>query len=751
MKKKRKVYDADDDTDRRSPKYRRPDISRRNETKKYYDNFVIKCTLNRLTRFAIITDEIRDCVYWISKLMYHTHAVMNLYLLRSRGILPPGIANKKTLVKFWAKLTRVVARVLRKKKAEKRTDKVLYNLCVEYCEQTGVERNWPQDCTTGWRGRVLEEMAKASGTNHKTHLDTNLFIYTMRYMKYLVQTDERYSSIRELTKKERDMVFAAISYALGPKRERIQEIIRRRPKTLERIPATDEIWELAQELCDRVVHFVPVKANVVKKSQLCYDLLVPLAAYGKRLQTLFESGQQVVSNVGGRKGRQKWSFSLCPHMDYRPKYIHINSTALNELFLQMAKKYPHIKALHEGISTAVYDGDENDEWTKKFKLWNSLFKMNRVMRKKKLRDSSAMHFAGFIQTDGVGVSCVFERRKCEKECRLVDVNRWIKCMEKDLEESSGRSLELASALLVLRQEKKDIENELECRGPRINDAVRNMAGLEAYEDGSVGSKATIIGLDPGKKSAATFVRHSRAAQLELLSCRNRGSAASGCRYETGSITANEWIYISGQKLFTKKVKKRLSVNCPEWNCVPSVKTAEVDEFLYAYAYRNSLVERLEAAFFTNLWHPKQKMRKWVKRQQALETAVAKVCGTKDHREQKKTIVAFGDGDMSTNTRGLAPIMSTAFAKKMKQNTTVVFINEYKTSELCCCCHETLKNVKGNFRVKRCCTSDCTRGTSKERFWHRDVNAAINILLLFLEECLSGQRNPKFKRRKGTDE
>ena len=57
---------------------------------------------------------------------------------------------------------------------------------------------------------------------------------------------------------------------------------------------------------------------------------------------------------------------------------------------------------------------------------------------------------------------------------------------------------------------------------------------------------------------------------------------------------------------------------------------------------------------------------------------------------------------------------------------VVLVNEYKTSKGCSECGLELLQKRNCFRVKRCLNSDCSRS-----FWNRDVNAAINILKLFL--------------------
>jgi hypothetical protein len=130
----------------------------------------------------------------------------------------------------------------------------------------------------------------------------------------------------------------------------------------------------------------------------------------------------------------------------------------------------------------------------------------------------------------------------------------------------------------------------------------------------------------------------------------------------------------------------------------------------------------------------------------MEDVVARICCTRKKEEQKKVIVAYGDGDHKGTLRGTAPMMSTKLFRKVSQSCCVVVNNQYRTSKLCSCCHKDMKQFQKQFRMKRCINSDCIR-----RVWDRDVNASINILNLFLELCYSakedgtGQRLEAFTR------
>lgn len=70
------------------------------------------------------------------------------------------------------------------------------------------------------------------------------------------------------------------------------------------------------------------------------------------------------------------------------------------------------------------------------------------------------------------------------------------------------------------------------------------------------------------------------------------------------------------------------------------KTPREEEFIAGLRYRNSLLVQIESAFFQDLWVQKQKMKKFVKRQQALETVVSRVCGSKRKSVRKKNDHCF---------------------------------------------------------------------------------------------------------------
>jgi len=216
------------------------------------------------------------------------------------------------------------------------------------------------------------------------------------------------------------------------------------------------------------------------------------------------------------------------------------------------------------------------------------------------------------------------------------------------------------------------------------------------------------------------------------------------------VDLHEW-----QKQYTKKMTKRTKEGCPGWSECPSLKTEVEADLVEAIRHRVTFLPAMHCLRFKDLWLQKQRMRKFVKRQSALETVVARFCGTANKVDQKENVViALGDADLRGNMRGVPPVMSTTWVKHLLRCTEVVMVNEFRTSKLCCGCHEVMHQQKNCFRVKHCLNSDCSRG-----FWNRDVNAAINILNLFLWatygngncSASSNSRPGVFRREKGCDE
>ena len=735
---------------------KRPDASNKKQEEKFFDRHVVKCTLQPFSKFQVVTDEIVQCVHWMSRLMVHTSHVMTMMIVEKQGSLPLRFSdhtyNKvmRTLANFFTGTVR------------SGTDPEILRVCQKYAEETGLERgSWPAGCKSGWRGKVLEQMAKQCSTSHTTHIQTNLFIYAMRYMKFLIRTDPETVSIRQLSKKAYGKVFSAIEYAFNShvtaknkNPDNILDVISRRKKTLEVLPLGHTIWNVAQRLLERMKELVPTDTTLSQKSEIMFRIMEKLEPFSIELQRQFMEGVEPPPGEI-RWGKSKWTFAMCPQIDWRPKHIHISTTAVIQLLNDMSKKHSHLKSIIDGLNKRVVASEEAS-YDQKYPFWESLFNMKRVLRQKHMKDRSQLRFGNFICTDGVSVSAVMMKRKSPLQCDKVHLDNAISNANASLKTADISSVpDIKRELKVLKPEKKDLDERIKDQNDqyRITVQVKQLAALEKMDDGTIVStnQTRIVGLDPGKKSAATWVVHDpeKQAKHQKWEGDNGEKTAIEERYESGSLGGGEWRFLSGQKQYTAKMNKRMDELCPGVRNLPSTKTIDIDRLLDAYRAQNALWPGLERAFFETTWYQKTKMRKFCRGQSAIEDVIARITGTRDKTKQKKVIVAYGDGDKQGTLRGTTPIMSSKLLKKVSQSACVVLVPEFRSSLNCSCCIHKMEQFQGQFRMKHCVNSDCIRTV-----WDRDVNASINILNLFLLACLSddGKYRPdEFKRKCGCDE
>lgn len=811
-KRKKDTETSSSSSKKKKPATKRPDVAAKKANNRFYQTTVIKCTLNPFCRYKVVQNEIEDCVFWMSRLQIHTSHIMNLFLLQNRGRLPLGDKKNdkaKSLLGLYNKMMRHLANHLQSNKERKDVDVELRDLVAWYCSEVGLKQDWPSGCvSSGWRGRVLEQMAKQMATMHDNHININLEErFSMRYLKMLIRSKEEYGAIRELPKKIYGKVFSTIRDAFYERKNAV-EIAKRRPSVTKLCPLDSPIWDVAQGLVSRLRNFIPSKgASLSSKSQTMYDIMAEVEPFSDELQRRFLNGEVSNRNFG----RQAWKFNMCPQLSWKPKHIHISTTAVASLLKDMAKKHSHFgRVLRDLGDIEDEDNDDDIPYEKKLRLWSALFKLKKtVLRQKKekhIKNHNDRRFGCFISTDGVSVAATIQKRKSKARCDVIHLEddiaylktktktigkgvlrnyaygKWCleMCQMRGKKGMSGApalvprpkdnvgEVRLPSEFLVLfsriyplidgsQRKKMNIVEDLKKKNDQtlIHEDIIKKVQLQKI-DGIYYTKCKVVGLDPGKKCAATWVYHDPKKQAKHQKWKgDKGEKTTKEeRYDSGTIGGNEWRFLSGQKQYTAKMNKRMTALCPSWRSLSSTKTIDIDKTIAVYKNQVELWPQIQKAFFDgSKWFQKQRMRKFCKHQKALEDVVARIAGTTNKEEQKKVVVAYGDGDKNGTLRGTAPMMSTKLFKKVSQNCRVVVTNEFRTSKLCSCCHQTMSQFRKQFRMKRCSlNNDCIRTV-----WDRDINASINILNLFLHYCHSvkdnskGERLKPFKRKRGCDE
>ena len=709
--------------------------SQRLAENKYLDKTTIKCTIGPFCRFKVIRDEINETVYWMSKLYYHSHHIMTLYLLRKQGTLP----STTNLYGHWNSLMRTLANHL----SNKQTKGLFVSTCEEYTKATGLQRNWPKDVTSGWRNKVLDQMAMAASTTHANHMNLNYPIYLKRYINFLCEAYTEIKTLRERDSKRFQKVFSVILSTLDIHRDKeVEDIINLRPKTKESVPLHHPVWTPVKALVRYLRNGYGAKSILDSKDPMdkiprLYEILVTLEEHGQRLQQQWREGV-----IEKKRKKEKWAFAICPQAMYRPQHIRISSTALKMLFLGMTKHHSHLKTLYE---TCCRDSHKMTEWESNYKFWNALFNLKRVGRRTKGR------FGNSIETDGVGVSCTWDLRKDKNQCNLIDLrnqDRVLKQQIKEMDDPVSLGVLITKREEVIKSIKEVstiVEDSMSCSIEKaIGMSERGDLFINWNKESNIYTcDKKVVACDPGMRNTTDFVTYS----LDAMRHHNEWRVSEGGyhttedqRFETGCIYGNWWRHISGQKRFTKKMKDRQKQFCSEMLEVPTTKTSNKEKLLESYAYQVNFLPDMEEAYFHDKWFQKTKMRKYVNTQKALERCVEVITGEKNKTKQKEVVVAYGDQSMTGCMRGVAPLLGNALVRKLRKDTTFFFVDEFQTSKKCSCCHAEMSGSKSTFRIKTCNNKDCIR-----THWDRDVNAAINILKNFFYQVVNKRRHFEFDR------
>ncbi len=188
------------------------------------------------------------------------------------------------------------------------------------------------------------------------------------------------------------------------------------------------------------------------------------------------------------------------------------------------------------------------------------------------------------------------------------------------------------------------------------------------------------------------------------------------------------------------------------SCGPST-TAFVDHVRYLLRHRERLLE-----FFGSKRHRQQRWGVYIRKQQAVEHMCAKVTGG---RSREEVVVAFGAA-RGPHMKGTLPAPVKLLHKALQGRAVVQSVDEFRTSIVCSKCnHQDMVGVKCSkamserlFRARRRSSSQqfslydvrACQYPSCRTVWNRNVNAARNILEVYLSLLATGRRPVGFRRR-----
>ena len=112
-------------------------------------------------------------------------------------------------------------------------------------------------------------------------------------------------------------------------------------------------------------------------------------------------------------------------------------------------------------------------------------------------------------------------------------------------------------------------------------------------------------------------------------------------------------------------------------------------------------------------------------------------------DKRETIIAYGSATFVPPGKYSGPVEGIRRALR-RRGQEICLVSEPYTSMLCSNCNQRLEPMYEMFEgkrqaihaVRRCTNNDC-----KCMVWHRDVNACLNIMYLFDEECVHGRDRP----------
>ena len=178
--------------------------------------------------------------------------------------------------------------------------------------------------------------------------------------------------------------------------------------------------------------------------------------------------------------------------------------------------------------------------------------------------------------------------------------------------------------------------------------------------------------------------------------------------------------------------------------LPSGKTGDIKSFHF---HVEQLFRVLDRVLELNFKRRVREMRftQYGKKQKVMHDICERVIrGGGSENDGRKVTIAYGNATFTT--KGSLPGPVKAVRRELqRRGEDIHLVNEDYTSMLCSSCHERLEPMfdeegRAIHAVRRCHNSECNR-----MVWHRDVNACLNIMWVFIREQLDGFRPPVFTR------
>lgn len=243
----------------------------------------------------------------------------------------------------------------------------------------------------------------------------------------------------------------------------------------------------------------------------------------------------------------------------------------------------------------------------------------------------------------------------------------------------------------------------------------------------------IVGADPGKFNLL-YLADGNGNKLRYTAFQRRTESLSKRNHRI---------------LLTEK-KRHAVIEKETELCEQNSKTVDYDKFK-AYLMAKNKLNHDQHTFYEQSLFRKLKWRQFVYTQKSEDTLLNKM----EETFGKDAVIAYGDWSRTTQMKHFMPTKGVGLRKLIAKRFQTVSINEFRTSKLCCRCHDELchlrvKQESQTKKVFRCLVCNgCASSESKQTiFVTRDLNSAQNIRQLAID-WLNGRKRPSvFNRTEG---
>jgi len=246
------------------------------------------------------------------------------------------------------------------------------------------------------------------------------------------------------------------------------------------------------------------------------------------------------------------------------------------------------------------------------------------------------------------------------------------------------------------------------------------------EDLNIAKTKKIVSLDPGKQNL-----------IYMLDTENNKLRYTACQRRFESNRKRNNYILQKEKIKNKIIEEETKLSSK------NSKTNNIDKFKEYIKEKLLLNDKLKD-FYENELIRKMKWRSFICKRQSEDNLLNNI--ENKFGKSNDLLISYGNWNNSKKMKHIMPTMGIGMRKILEKRFKLVLFDEFRTSKLCCCCHNDLENYNSLHRILVCsnCKSDGCE-SKNITFINRDINGCKNILNLSYEWINEKKRNIKFCR------